>query len=67
MKHLEKFEDFAYHSEIDEDFEDDEFMNDERKKKQTKDELEQQKCFKCQKPGRKPSYPNTMRITPGFG
>jgi hypothetical protein len=67
MKHLEKYEDFAYHSELEENFEDDEFLNKERKKKKpTSDELEQEKCFRCQKPGRKPYYPDTMRIIPGF-
>jgi hypothetical protein len=75
MKHLTNFEEFGYHSDIEEDkeqakydekFVDDEFANTEfQKSKEQHDEsdLDKERCFKCETPG-KPSYLPTGRLIP---
>lgn len=51
MKHLEKFEEFSYHSNI---------LERERGKKSNKREIENYKCMKCS-PQIKPIYPHTLK------
>ena len=75
MKHLTNFEEFGYHSDIEEDkeqakydekFADDEFANTEfQKSKEQHDEsdLDKERCFKCENP-EKPSYLPTGRLIP---
>lgn len=51
MKHLDKFEDFSYHSEISEK---------NKKKSHIKEpsEIEKHKCYKCRTDLAKPAYQN---------
>lgn len=75
MRHLTNFEEFGYHSDIEEDknqteyekkFADDEFANTEfQKSKEHGDEsdLDKERCYKCKKPG-KPDYAPTTRAIP---
>lgn len=71
MKHLTNFEEFGYHSDIEEDkahekFADDEFANKEfqkSKKRGDESELDKERCYKCKKQG-KPDYSPTTRAIP---
>ena len=71
MKHITNFEEFGYHSDIEEDkdqekydekFSDDEFLNAEiqkAKKRGDASEIEKERCYKCKKQG-KPEYVPTL-------
>lgn len=59
MKHLERFEDFAYHSEISEKTQ----KKDPPKERNNKED-EIYKCHKCIKRDTKPVYQNTLGEIP---
>jgi hypothetical protein len=75
MKHITNFEEFGYHSDIEEDkdqkkyaekFADDEFLNAEiqkSKKRGDASEIEKERCYKCKKPG-KPEYVPSLSAIP---
>ena len=79
MKHLEKYEDFGYHSELDEDKErsmqdkrEDEKFNPRRIDNKKKADPEMSKCFKCNKNTRLKDTSvlgksKGIAIVPGFG
>jgi hypothetical protein len=75
MKHITNFEEFGYHSEVEEDkdrekynekFLDDEFLNAEfqkAKKRGDASEVEKERCYKCKKQG-KPEYVQSLSAIP---
>jgi hypothetical protein len=75
MKHLTDFDQFGYHSDIEEDkdqekynkkFAEDEFLNQEfQKSKKHGDEsdLDKERCYKCKK-GDKPDYAPNLKAIP---
>ena len=80
MKHLEKYEDFKYHSDIEEKedakkiFNRDKEIKESKKKKKRKEKFnpEMSKCFACMKDDRiryKPQFGKVpgLGVVPGFG
>ena len=77
MRHITNFDEFGYHSDIEEDkeqekydkkFAEDEFANQEfQKSKEHGDasELDKERCYKCKKPG-KPEYSPTTKAIPSL-
>ena len=75
MKHITNFEEFGYHSDVEEDkdqemydkkFSEDELLNQEfQKSKEHGDEsdLDKERCYKCKKEG-KPDYAPSLKAIP---